>query len=278
MMILHYPFVLSALALCLLLSATLSVFGHHVVRRGVLFVDLALAQVAALGSSAGFLLGWDAHEHPIANFALALAFTLAGAALFAWFRRRRAPIEALIGITYAGAMALSLILLEHSATGAEEIREMLVGSILAVSPRELLAAAAVCAGAGLLLWFTRGPVFRITEDPQAASASGLRLGFWDFLFYAAFGVVVTFSVKAAGVLLVFAFLITPSLAGILAASGVRGRILYGWGFSLLACILGMELSLRMDWSAGPSIVAVFILLLILSGAISGRIGGKQRHF
>jgi zinc/manganese transport system permease protein len=278
MMILHYPFVLSALALCLLLSATLSVFGHHVVRRGVLFVDLALAQVAALGSSAAVLLGWDAHEHPVANFTFALGFTFAGAALFAWFRRRRAPIEALIGITYAGAMAFSLILLEHSATGAEEIREMLVGSILAVTPRELMAAAALCGAAGLLLWFTRRPVFRITEDPRAAAESGLRLGFWDFLFYAAFGVVVTFSVKAAGVLLVFAFLITPSLAGILAASGTRARILFGWGFSLLACLLGMELSLRMDWSAGPSIVAVFILLLVFSGTVSGWIGGKQRHF
>src|SRR5690606_7911329 len=111
-----------------------SVFGHHVVRRGVLFADLALAQVAALGSSAGLLLGWDAHDHPVRAFLLSLAFTLAGAVLFAWFRRRRAPIEALIGVTYAGAMALSLILLERSATGSEEIREMLAGSILAVTP------------------------------------------------------------------------------------------------------------------------------------------------
>src|SRR5690606_8672901 len=153
------------------------------------------------------------------------------AALFAWFRRLRAPMEALIGITYAGAMALSLLLLEHSATGAEEIREMLVGSILAVSPRELLAAAIVCAGAGVILWLTRRPVFRVTEDPRAARGAGLRLGLWDFLFYAAFGVVVTFSVKVAGVLLVFAFLIIPSLAGILVAAGTRARLAYGWGFS-----------------------------------------------
>src|SRR5690606_38209118 len=191
MMLFEYPFAFAALALCLLLSATLSVFGHHVVRRGVLFVDLALAQAAALGSSAAVLMGWDAHEHPAANFAFALAFTLAGAALFAWFRRLRAPMEALIGIAYAGAMALSLLLLEHSATGAEEIREMLVGSILAVSPRELLAAAIVCAGAGVILWLTRRPVFRVTEDPRAARGAGLHLGLWDFLFYAAFGVVVT---------------------------------------------------------------------------------------
>lgn len=268
MMLLEYPFALSALALCLMLSATLSVFGHHVVRRGVLFVDLALAQTAALGSSAAVALGWEAHEHPAANFAFALAFTLAGAALFAWFRRLRAPMEALIGITYAGAMALSLLLLERSATGAEEIREMLVGSILAVSPGELLAAAGVCAGAGLVLWLTRRPVFRVTEDPRGARGAGLRLGLWDFLFYAAFGVVVTFSVKAAGVLLVFAFLIIPSLAGILVASGTRGRLAYGWGFSLLGCVLGMELSLRMDVSAGPTIVVVFVVLLLASGALA----------
>ena len=104
MLILHYPFVLSALALCLMLTGILSFFGHHVVRRGVIFVDLALAQVAALGSSVGILLGWG-EEAPGKNFLLSLAFTMIGALLFSWFRtRKKAPIEALIGITYAGAI------------------------------------------------------------------------------------------------------------------------------------------------------------------------------
>jgi zinc/manganese transport system permease protein len=278
MMIFQYHFVLSALLLCLLLAGVLGVFGHHVVRRGVIFVDLALAQVAALGSSVGILLGWG-EDRPAGNFALSLAFTLAGAALFSWFRsRRNAPIEALIGITYAGAMALSLLVLEKSATGSEELKEMLVGSILTVPAWELRVAGFLAGAVGLFLWLARGPLFRITADPERAAASGLRLGFWDFLFYAAFGVMVTFSVKAAGVLLVFAFLIVPSLASIMTLSGTRARLLFGWAFGFAGCVLGLELSLCMDWSAGPSIVAMFILLLVFSGMIAGRIGGKQRHF
>jgi zinc/manganese transport system permease protein len=268
MMILDYPFVLAALALCLLLSATLSVFGHHVVRRGVIFVDLALAQIAALGASAGVLLGWGAEEFPVRNFLLSLAFTLAGAALFAWFRgRKRAPIEALIGISYAAAMAFSLILLERSATGTEELKEMLAGSILTVRPLELTLAGVVCAAAGLLLWLARRPLFRITENASAAAASGLRIGFWDFLFYATFGVLVTFAVKVTGVLLVFAFLIAPSLASILAVTGTRRQLLFAWVFALLGCILGLEISLRLDISAGPSIAAVFVLLLTATGLL-----------
>ena len=274
MMIFHYPFVLSALALCLMLTGILSFFGHHVVRRGVIFVDLALAQVAALGASVGILLGWG-DAFPARNFLLSLAFTILGALLFSWYRSRKAvPIEALIGVTYAGAMAFSLIVLEKSATGSEELKEMLVGSILTVTKQELLWAAGLCAGLGFLLWLARGPLFQITEDAEAAAKRGLRLGAWDFLFYAAFGVMVTFSVKAAGVLLVFAFLIVPSLASMMAARGTRNRIAYGWLFGLVGCILGLELSLRMDWSAGPCIVAVFILLLVLTGSVAGKISRR----
>jgi zinc/manganese transport system permease protein len=275
MMIFQYSFVLSALLLCLLLAGVLGVFGHHVVRRGVIFVDLSLAQVAALGSSVGILLGWG-EDSPVANFALSLAFTLAGAALFSWFRsRKNAPIEALIGITYAGAMAFSLLILEKSATGSEELKEMLVGSILTVPGRELVVAALLSAVVGLFLWLARGPLFRITADPEAAAAQGLKLGLWDFLFYAAFGVMVTFSVKAAGVLLVFAFLIVPSLASIMAVGQTRARLMYGWIFGFLGCVLGLELSLRLDWAAGPSIVATFILVLILSGFFAGRVPGTK---
>jgi zinc/manganese transport system permease protein len=267
MMLLQYPFVLSALALCLLLSGILSLFGHHVVRRGVIFVDLALAQVAALGSSVAIYWGWG-EAAPGKNFLLSLAFTLLGALLFSWFRRRhRAPIEALIGITYAGAMAFSLIVLEKSARGTEELKEMLVGSVLTVPSRELGAAAALAAVLGIFLWLARRPLFLITEDPAAAKAKGLNLMLWDFLFYAAFGVMVTFSVKAVGVLLVFAFLIVPSLASIVAMEGRWPRIAFGWGFGALGCALGLEASLHLDWSPAPAIVAAFIALLALTGLI-----------
>ncbi len=265
MMILSYPFTLSALTLCLLLTSVLSFFGYHVVRRGVIFVDLALAQVAALGASIGIMLGWG-EQHPTGNFMLSLAFTLLGAILFSWFRNRsKLPIEALIGVTYAGAMAFSLIVLEKSATGSEELKEMLVGSILTVSPSALRLAAVLAIGIGVLMWLARKPLFMVTDDAQAAKGKGLKIWFWDFLFYTAFGVIVTFSVRVAGVLLVFAFLIVPSLASILALNGTWRRIGFGWAFGAVGCVLGLEGALRLDWSAGPCIVATFILLLVAVG-------------
>jgi zinc/manganese transport system permease protein len=266
MMLLQYPFALSALALCLMLTGVLSFFGYHVVRRGVIFVDLALAQVASLGACVGIAMGLG-EEHPVENFALSLGFTLLGALLFSWFRGRRTlPIEALIGVTYAGAMALSLIVLEKSATGSEELKEMLVGSILTISPRALGLAAGLFALVGAVLILSRKALFHITEHPDEAVEEGRRIWLWDFLFYTAFGVVVTFSVRVAGVLLVFAFLVVPSLASILMVPGTWRRVAFGWGFGTVGCVAGLEASLRLDWSAGPTIVASFILLLIATGA------------
>jgi len=270
MMILQYPFALSALALCLLLTGILGFFGHHVVRRGVIFVDLALAQVASLGSCIGLLLGVG-EEHPAGNFLLSLAFTLLGALMFSWFRGlKRLPIEALIGVTYAGAMALSLIALERSASGSEEIKEMLVGSVLTVSPVSLAWGAVLTGVVGTLMALAGKVLFQITDSPEEAVRAGRRLWFWDFLFYTAFGITVTYSVRAAGVLLVFAFLIVPPLASILAAKGAWRRVAFGWAFGAVGCLAGLEASLRLDWSAGPTIVASFILLLMGTGAM-GRI-------
>lgn len=277
MMLLQYPFALSALALCLMLTGVLSFFGYHVVRRGVIFVDLALAQVASLGACLGLALGLG-EAHPAGNFALSLGFTLLGALLFSWFRGRKAlPIEALIGVTYAGAMALSLIVLEKSASGSEELKEMLVGSILTVSPETLGLAAALSATVALILAAARKPLFQITERPEEARAQGRRIGMWDFLFYTAFGTMVTFSVRVAGVLLVFAFLIVPSLAAILSVGGTWRRVAFGWGFAAAGCVAGLEASLRLDWSAGPAIVAAFILLLMGAGAVA-KLRGREAGF
>lgn len=264
MLLFQYPFMLSALGLCLLLAGILNVFGHHVVRRGVIFVDLALAQTAALGASVALLCGLG-EDHPAAAFAVSLAFTFLGAMLFAWFGTwKRLPMEALIGVTYAGAMAVSLILLERSAAGAEEIKEMLVGSVLTAPPGRLRAAAAVFGAVAFLVWLARKPLFRITEDAGAAARGGLNVWLWDLFFYSAFGIVVTLAVRVAGVLLVFAFLVAPALASLLAASTPGKRLAFGWAFGAAACLAGLEASLRLDWSAGPTVVAALIGLLALT--------------
>ncbi len=262
-MLFQYHFAWMALLLCLVLSGIYTYLGYHVVRRGVIFVDLSLAQVAALGSSVGVLLGWG-EQFPVQNYLMSLSFTLLGALLFVVFRSRRqkVPIEALIGITYAGAIALSLIVLEKSATGTEEIKEMLTGALLTVSPKELLFIAALAAGIGLVHWLARRQLLLVTEDPQAARDQGMKLWWWDFVFYATFGLIVTSSVRVAGVLLVFAFLIIPSVAAMLAVKGIARRLVFGWLFGVAGCVGGLELSMRLDWSSGPTIVAMFLVLLV----------------
>ena len=265
MMIFQYHFVVIALLVCLILTGIHTYLGYHVVRRGVIFVDLSLAQVAALGSSVGVLLGWGT-ELPVQNYLISLSFTLMGALLFVFFRskREKVPIEALIGITYAGAIALSLIVLERTATGTEEIKEMLTGSILTVSPKEVLFIAVLYSVVGFIHWLARKPLLFVTENPEEARRSGVKIWWWDFIFYATFGFVVTSSVKVAGVLLVFAFLIIPAVAAVLATEGTGKRIVFGWIFGLIGCVAGIEASLRLDWSPGPTIVAVFLVLLVLT--------------
>jgi zinc/manganese transport system permease protein len=264
MMMFQYPFVINALLVCLILAGTYTYFGYHVVRRGVIFVDLALAQVAALGSSVGVLLGWGIDNFPAQNYMVSLGFTLIGALLFVLFRskKERVPIEALIGITYAAAIALSLIVLERSATGTEDIKEMLAGAILTVPPRTVLIIAALCAVVAAIHWFSRRQILAVTGNYAEAHEKGLKVRWWDFLFYVTFGFVVTSSVKVVGVLLVFAFLVIPAVAAIIATVGTVRRIIFGWIFGAAGCVIGIEASLRLDWSTAPTIVIVFLLFLV----------------
>lgn len=264
-MIFQYHFMITALMVCLILTGIHTYLGYHVVKRGVIFVDLSLAQVAALGSSVGVLLGWGT-EFPVQNYIISLSFTLLGALLFVLFRSKKEiiPIETLIGITYAGAIALSLIVLERSATGTEEIKEMLSGSLLTVSPKELLFIAVLYSMIGFIHWLSRKELLLVTEKPEEARKKGLKIWWWDFVFYATFGFVVTSSVKVAGVLLVFAFLIIPAVAAMIIVNGTVKRIVFGWIFGVLGCLGGLEMSMRLDWSAGPTIVTVFLILLIVT--------------
>ncbi len=263
MLIFQYPFVINALILCFILTGIHTYLGYHVVKREVIFVDLALAQVAALGAGFGIMLGIG-RDHPAGNYLISLGFTLFGAFLFALFRSRKKiiPIEALIGITYAGAIALSFIVLERAATGTEELKEMLAGSILTVSRDELIFVAVLYFVIGLIHWFLRNKFFAVTENPELAESQKMKIWFWDFVFYGTFGFVVTSSVKVAGVLLVFAFLIIPAVSATVVAVNTVKKIIFGWIFGLTGCVLGLELSLRLDWSPSPTIIVVFIAMLI----------------
>jgi len=268
MLLFHYPFMLPALCICLILAGIHTYFGYHIVERGVIFVDLSLSQIAALGASVAILLGWGENA-PLLTFCMSLAFTLGGAVLFAFLRKsqKTAPMEALIGISYAGAIALSLLVLEKSATGTEHIKEMLVGTILTVSWKEVIQLGLIVLFVGIIHWFSKKRLFLISENPDKAVQKELKLWWWDVVFYATFGVVVTSSVKVAGVLLIFSLLIIPAVSALISVTGTVRRVVFGWGFGIIGCTLGLEVSLRGDCAAGPAIITTLLaLLLICAGA------------
>jgi len=241
---------------CLVLTAVHVYLGLHVLARGVIFVDLALAQVAALGVTIAFLAGHAIQSE--AAYWYALAFTLGGAALFAASRTRRSPVpqEAIIGIVYVVSAAAAVLVVDRAPQGSEHIKLILVGSILTVTPAEVGMLALLYAPIGALHWLARRPLLEISFDPEGAGAQrAVRV--WDFVFYASFGVVVTSSVRLAGVLLVFAYLVVPATAAATLARSARGRLLVGWTLGVLVSAGGLTASWTWDLPTGATVVVAF---------------------
>jgi zinc/manganese transport system permease protein len=234
----------------------------HVVERGVIFVDLSLAQVAALGTTIAALYGIEPHGQ--AAYFFSLAFTFVGAGIFSTIRghHARIPQEAVIGICYAVASAAAILAMSKSIQETEHLKDMLVGNILSVSFYEVGKIAILYSAIGLFHFIFRRKFLLISLDPEAAEAQGISTRLWDFLFYASFGFVVTSSVAIAGVLLVFCYLIVPSVASMLYAERTGPRLAIGWTMGTLVSALGVYLSLKIDLPTGATIVCTFALVLI----------------
>ena len=259
------PFVAS-----LILTGIHAYLGVHVVERGVIFVDLSLAQIAALGATIALLLPMsDGDPHAPFVYWVSLAFTVIGAAIFATIRSRRAriPQEAIIGISYAVASAAAILAMSKSTSQAEHLKDMLVGNIIAVSWPEVLKTALLYGAIGLFHFMFRKPFLEISMNHDAAEATGRNVRFWDFLFYASFGFVVTSSVAIAGVLLVFCYLIVPSVAAMIYADRIGTRLAIGWVMGTVVSVLGMFFSVRFDLPTGATIVCTFGLVLVLMAAV-----------
>jgi len=273
------PFFRTAVIATLVLAGIHAYLGFHIVRRGVIFVDLALAQMAALGVALAVVLNLEHDEGR--SYLLALGMTFVGAALFAWLRgrARSVPLEAFIGIVFATAQAAVFLVLEKSPAGPEHLKETLVGSLFTVDPAHIAKVAALYVAVGAVHLALRRPFLEITSDPAGARARGRRVFWWDFLFYATFGLVVTSSVQISGVLLVFGFLVIPAVAGLMATPRTGPALAVGWVFAGVASVLGLFASVRWDLPAAPSIlVSLSALLLAFGGALSlarpGRAGGS----
>lgn len=270
------PFFRTAVIVSLVLAGIHAYLGFHIVRRGVLFVDLALAQMAALGVALAVLFRLEHHE--VASYLLALGMTFVGAAVFAWLRgrSRHVPLEAFIGIVFATAQAIVFLVLEKSPAGPEHLKETLVGSLFTVDPKHVFRVAILYAVIGAVHIVLRKPFFEITNDPQGAEARGRRLFLWDLLFYATFGFVVTSSVQMAGVLLVFGFLVIPAVAGLMATGRPGPALAVGWVFGFVASVVGLVGSVHFDLPAAPSILVTLTGMLVLLGAVVGLIRSARR--
>lgn len=254
---LFWPFMAS-----LILTGIHAYLGVHVVERGVIFVDLALAQIAALGATIAILAGFDPHGQ--GAYWLSLAFTFVGAAIFAFARTRRGhiPQEAFIGIAYAVASAAAILAMSKATGETEHLKDMLVGNILAVSRHEVIKTALLYGAIGVFHYIFRRRFLLISTDPAQAEAQGISIRFWDFLFYASFGFVVTSSVAIAGVLLVFCYLIVPSVGAMLFADRVGRRLAIGWTMGTLVSALGVYFSVLLDLPTGATIVCTFGAVLV----------------
>jgi zinc/manganese transport system permease protein len=257
------PFLLWPFVASLILTGIHAYLGVHVVERGVIFVDLALAQIAALGATIAILVGMDPHGG--GAYWLSLGFTFVGAGIFAFARTRRGhiPQEAFIGIAYAVASATAILAMSKATGETEHLKDMLVGNILAVDKHEVIKTAILYGAIGLFHYIFRRRFLLISTDPAGAEAQGMSIRFWDFLFYASFGFVVTSSVAIAGVLLVFCYLIVPSVGAMLFADRVGRRLAIGWTMGTLVSALGVYFSVLLDLPTGATIVCTFGAVLVV---------------
>jgi zinc/manganese transport system permease protein len=263
-------FLAAPFAASLILTGIHAYLGVHVVERGVIFVDLSLAQIAALGATIALLMpvsGGDPHA-PVVYW-ISLAFTFIGAGVFATIRVKRAriPQEAIIGICYAVASAAAILAMSKATSESEHLKDMLVGNILAVSWAEVRKTAFLYGAIGAFHFIFRRQFLAISMSHQTVEEHGLSVRLWDFLFYASFGFVVTSSVAIAGVLLVFCYLIVPSVAAMLYADSIGKRLAIGWSMGTLVSALGVYLSLRLDLPTGATIVCTFGLVLIIMAVV-----------
>jgi zinc/manganese transport system permease protein len=258
------------LVACLILAPLLVYFGLHIIRREVIFVDLALAQVATLGACVAILFHYDPHDWQ--SYAFSIAFTLVGAAIFTLTRmkeHRQVPQEALIGIVYVVAAAGGILLLNNSPHGNEELKQTLVGELLYLqTPAQVFTPFLLYVVVGLVHFIFRKKFIAISFQSARAEAEGLSIRGWDFLFYALFGLVVTTFVHIGGVLLVFSYLIIPAVCANFLVRRLVPLFAIGCGISTLGSVAGIYCSGAFNWPVGAAIVCVLGAILLIVAIVA----------
>jgi zinc/manganese transport system permease protein len=257
------PFVIAMIILL-----THSYFGLHIIQREVIFVDLALAQIAALGSTVAFMTGAD--HGSVEGYLFAFGFTLVGAMIFSLTRMKDSPVpqEALIGITFVVASAAVILLSSFSAEGTEHLRETMTGALIWVTWPTVLKVGISYGAIGLLHFLLRRTMLAISFAPERVT----RLKTWDFIFYATFGVAITSSVQIAGVLMVFSVLVIPSVIAFFYTRDFTKALLIAWGAGTIAIVSGLGISFTFDLTTGPVLVVSFGVILLIAMMFRKRFG------
>ena len=261
-------FMAAPFAACLILVGIHGYLGLHVLLRQVIFVDLALAQIAALGTVVAFLFGHQPGS--AASFAYSLGAAVCGALIFSLTRSRnqdrKVPQEAIIGITYVIASATAILVADRAPEGAEHIKELLAGTILWVTWPTVIKVLIIYAVVGVFHYVFRKRFITISENPDRAYAEGWKVRLWDFLFYLSFGVIITLAVEIAGVLMVFSYLVAPAIIALGSSDRWGPRIVIAWAVGFLASAVGLIASYKVDFPSGPAIVCSLGLFLLLFAA------------
>ena len=257
------------LAACLVLTGIHVYLGVHVIARKVIFVDLALAQIAALGTVVGVLLGYEISKDATELYFYSLAFTIFGAFVFSITRMKgeRVPHEAIIGIVYAVTFAATILVLSRSALGPQELDHIIKGELLWVQSGTVIKTAIIYALVGLFHFMFRKQFMAISVDSVKADEEGINVRLWDFLFYMSFGFVITSSVSIAGVFLVFSYLVIPAVGAMLFSDKLSTRLLIGWIGGALISILGVKLSWDTGLPTSPLIVCLLAAALLVGGMV-----------
>jgi zinc/manganese transport system permease protein len=256
-----FELMVPAFLISVILVGIHSYLGIHILKRGVIFVDLSLAQIAALGAIVGVLFGYELHTTN--SYLISLSFTFIGALIFSLSRAKKhkeIPQEAIIGIVYVVSAALSVLVMDRLPSETEHLKEMLVGNILFVSKNQIIKTFILYLLVGFLHYIWRDRFLMISFEPERAQ-NEINVKLWDFIFYSLFGIVVTSSVELAGVFLVFSFLIIPAVASFMVCKTLGKRLVFSWIFGVIITVFGLYLSAKLDTPTGATVVSVFGLSL-----------------
>jgi zinc/manganese transport system permease protein len=256
------------IAAALLILSIHAYLGLHVIAREVIFVDLAFAQIAALGATGALLVGFD--HGTTASLAWSLAFTLLGALVFSFTRMETSavPQEAIIGITFVLASAAVILLAGFTAEGTEHLQETMTGTLIWVDWATIARLATVYAALGAFHYVLRRHFLAVSFAPVRVENARL----WDFLFYASLGFVISFSVEIAGVLMVFSALVIPAVIAFLFTNRLGVALVLAWLSGAVAIVGGIGASFYWDVATGPLLVCSFGAVLVVAAALRAVLG------